>query len=254
MADSLQPRRHLDLEGTYNVRDLGGYRTADGRTTRWKTFLRADSLHRMSDESQATLIDYGLRAVIDLRSSGELAERPDVFSTSSDVAYYHRNLLVDGPLAEVDGTGTNTDRSERIARSYARWLDLMKHRYREVLETLAEPGAQPAEFHCAGGKDRTGTVAALLLGIAGVRPETIAQDYSLSGPYLWERYLNWDPPPEESPKELTWQGYQARYCPPEAMLKVLRHLEAQYGGVNGYVRSIGLTEDQIDSLRSALME
>ena len=252
MADSLQPTRHLDLEGTYNVRDLGGYRTADGRTTRWGTFLRADSLHRLPAESQAALVDYGIRTAVDLRGSSEVEERPDVFSGSSDVAYYHRNLLGDELLAEVDNT--NEETGEGIARSYIEWLDLLQSRFREVLVTLAEPQARPALFHCAGGKDRTGTVSALLLGIAGVPPETIAEDYGLSAPFLWQRYLDSDPPPEESPRMFTWQDYQARYCPPEAMLKVLQHLEVQYGGVDGYVRSIGLTEDQIDSIRKALVE
>ena len=251
MAERLRPARHLDLEGTYNVRDLGGYQTADGRMTRWKTFLRADSLHRLPAESQATLVDYGVRAAIDLRGSSELEERPNVFSGSSEVAYYHRNLLGDEPLLpEADNT---EETGEMTARSYIDWLELLQSRFREVLVTLARPRARPAIYHCAGGKDRTGTVSALLLGLAGVSPQTIAEDYSLSAPYLWERHLNWDPPPEESPKELTWQGYQARYCPPEAMLKVLQHLEGQYGGVEEYVRAIGLTQDQIDSLRKALV-
>ena len=37
-SETLQPKpgvRHLPLEGAYNIRDLGGYTTTDGRTTRW---------------------------------------------------------------------------------------------------------------------------------------------------------------------------------------------------------------------------
>ena len=56
----MQPARHLDIDGAYNVRDLGGYPTLDGRSTRWKTFVRAASLHSLPPDSRAALIDYGI--------------------------------------------------------------------------------------------------------------------------------------------------------------------------------------------------
>ncbi len=254
MAKRLQPARHLDLEGAYNVRELGGYRTLSGRTTRWKTFLRADSPHELSPASQDALLDYGIRAVIDLRHNGELEEKPNVFSGSSRVAYYHRDVFGGQPLPEDDDIAVDAGPAERTARSYAKALDLFKDRYRDVLATLAEPSARPALFHCAAGQDRTGRVAALLLGIAGVPPDTIAEDYALSARYLTERYLAEFPPAELSAEGLTWQDYQAQSCPPEAMLKVLQYLEERYGGVEAYVRAIGLTQDQVDSLRKALVE
>jgi len=77
--------RHLGLEGTYNLRDLGGYHTSDGRTTRWRTFFRSDSLRRLPLAAQATLLAYGVRTVIDLRRSDELHVAPNVFAGSSAV-------------------------------------------------------------------------------------------------------------------------------------------------------------------------
>ena len=65
-------RRHLGLEGLYNIRDLGGYETADGRRTRWRTFFRSDSMHDVPIRARAALLDYGVRRVIDLRTTGEL--------------------------------------------------------------------------------------------------------------------------------------------------------------------------------------
>ena len=56
-AASSEPLRHLSLEGTYNLRDTGGYRTLDGRTTRWRTFLRSDSLHRLPHLARSTLLN-----------------------------------------------------------------------------------------------------------------------------------------------------------------------------------------------------
>ena len=89
--------RHLNLEGTYNLRDTGGYPTLDGRAIRWRTFFRSDSLHRLPPVAQTTLMGYGVRTVIDLRRSDELQVAPNVFASSSDVVYHHVSLLLDTP-------------------------------------------------------------------------------------------------------------------------------------------------------------
>ena len=250
MAKLLQPARHLDLEGAYNVRELGGYRTSSGRTTRWKTFLRADSPHRLTGESQSALLDYGVRTVIDLRRDVELEERPNVFAGSPGVAYHQQDIAGEKPMWELAGDPAPEDRTDRRAWGYAMTLDHRRTPIRETLATLSEPGARPALFHCAGGTDRTGIIAALVLGIAGVPSETIVEDYTLSARYLTEMYFaEW-----ESPEEgFTWETYQARYCPPEVMQKTLQHLDEKYGGTEGYMRAIGLTTGQIDSLRNALV-
>ena len=143
--------------------------------------------------------------------------------------------------------------SEWFGLVYSLWLDRRKPQLARILATLAEPGVRPAVFHCAGGKDRTGLVAALLLGIAGVPEETIAEDYALTARYLVDRYVAESAPREASGEEYTWQDYEAEFCPQGAMLKTLRHLNERYGGVESYVRSIGLTHDQVSSLRNALL-
>jgi len=85
----VQPARYLDIAGAYNVRDLGDHVTLDGRRTRRQPFVRAGSLHRLPPDSRATLIDYGIRTVIDLRMTRELEDAPNVFAGSSEVAYLH---------------------------------------------------------------------------------------------------------------------------------------------------------------------
>ena len=243
MADILHPDRHLELEGAHNVRDLGGYRMQDGRQTRWKRFLRADNLHQLTSASQDALIEYGVRTVIDLRRTQETIDTPNVFADSSRVAYHHHNMIGDTPLPGVPEEGEAT---RRIADTYCIFLDDCKDQTGEILATLAAPGALPALYHCASGKDRTGLISALILGLAGVPEETIAQDYGLSARYLVGR--------ESLPSISTWEDFQREYCPPDTMLITLQHLEQSYGGVEGYMRSIGLQEEQIDSLRTAIVE
>ena len=249
----MQPARHLDIDGAYNVRDLGGYPTSDGRETRWKTFVRAASLHALQPASQSALIDYGIRTVIDLRKTWETGEAPNVFEGSSHVTYHHQNMLGDGPEPEADPI-ESVGPANYMAASYSSWLDQRKPQIGRTLATLAEPEARPAIYHCAGGKDRTGIISALLLGIAGVPGDIIAEDYALSARYLLDRYFAEQAPPESNPGNFTWEDYQRVHCPPDAMTKVLEHLNGRYGGIEPYVRTTGLSSGQIERIRAALVE
>ena len=249
----MEPTRHLKLEGAYNVRDLGGYPTVDGLTTRWRTFLRADSLHRLSPASQTALLDLGIRSVVDLRSLPEVERLPNVFVGSPDVIYHHFNLIGDAPLLEPQEYFDSLQPSDQIALVYGKWLDLRQTEIGRILATLADPATPPAMYHCAGGKDRTGLISALLLATAGVSHETIAEDYALTARYLWDRVLD-DPSPDEEVASLkTWENYQRVFCPPDVMLKTLQHLEDRYGGVEKYIRATGLSSEQIGSLRATLV-
>jgi protein-tyrosine phosphatase len=173
-----EPTRHLPFEGTFNVRDVGGYATADGRRTRWRTLLRADSLHRLSEAAQLQLVDMGLRTAIDLRRASEVADCPNVFCRSRSVRY--RALPVFDDVAE-----RGAPRS--LEATYRHALDTRQPQLRAIVGALASPRALPALVHCTAGKDRTGLVIALLLELAGVSRETVVEDYALSGRYLGER-------------------------------------------------------------------
>ena len=250
----MQPARHLDIDGAYNVRDLGGYPTKDGRSTRWKTFVRAASLHQLPPESQAALVDYGIRTVIDLRRTHEVEETPNVFAGSSQIDYLHQNLVGDEPLIGPGDSVESGETADRILASYGSWIDLRQPQILETLATLADPDARPAMYHCAGGKDRTGVISALLLSIAGVPANVIAEDYALTARYLLARYFAEQASPEITPTNYTREDYQRDFCPPEAMLKVLDHIDRGYGGVESYVLKIGLSPAQVGSIRAALVE
>ena len=251
MTSDLQPGRHVALEGSYNMRDIGGYPTRHGRPTRWQTFFRSDSMHRLTAADRDAIMEQGVRTVIDLRTTAETEVQPNVFAASAEVAYVHANLIgddYDPDIAMVE-TGLPADRTSRL---YASWLDRRQPQILQVLATLAETGGRPAVYHCAAGKDRTGVITALLLEIAGVPRPTIAQDYALTARFLIRRLLD-----EQGPEDLggatTWQQYEALFCPPEGMVQVLDHLDDSYGGVEEYARAIGLNDRQVDGLRGALI-
>ena len=251
----MEPVRHLELDGAYNVRDLGGYETVGGRRTNWKTFLRSDGMHRLTPRDREKLLRYGVRTVMDLRRSFEVRSAPNVFAGSDRVTYIRRNLTGDDWRSDASDAAAGLDEAHRMALNYVRSLDTRQDNYREALATLASPGALPAIFHCTEGKDRTGRIAALILGNAGVDEETIADDYALSARYRFQAYLA-DPSDQPGvPRDVeTWQEYQGIVSSPQTMRLVLKHLNDRYGGVPGYLRAIGLTDDQIESLRAAAVE
>ena len=252
MDDDTDPRRHLKVDGSYNVRDLGGYETVSGRRTRWGQLLRADSLHRLQEPAKEVLLDYGLRTVIDLRRSAELQTLPDPFFGSDRVTYFHQNMVGDAGLRETAEMPDELEVAERKRQIYLFVLEERKGQVCETLSLLALPGTLPALFHCSAGADRTGMIAALVLGICGVPTTTIAEDYGLTARFLINRHL--DQNPDISPDEITWQQYQRQTCPPETMLGMLAALEERYGGVEGYLRDCRFTDSQRETIREALVE
>jgi protein-tyrosine phosphatase len=230
------PERHLKLPGTRNLRDVGGYPAVDGRVTRWRTLLRTDALDRLPRRSQATLLDLGLRTVIDLRWPHELDEAPSVFRRSPHVTYRSIPLLEDDPTPYAGLAGT-----------YRHMLDARAPQLVEVVRALLEPDGLPAVIGCAAGKDRTGVAVALILAAVGVPPDVVVEDYALSAVVyrapVDDRFLvDWRAEPVEVE------------CPPEYMLGALEHLERRHGGAGALLRRTGLTEREVDALVERLTE
>jgi protein-tyrosine phosphatase len=208
--------------------------------------FRADGLHRLLPDAQARLCAQGVKTVVDLRRSDELAAAPNVFAESSQVAYYHMSLLIDELPVVVENPRSLID-------TYRAILDERQEQVRTVLSTFAAPGGLPGVVHCTAGKDRTGVIIALILGLCGVPHATIVADYALTSTYLGEAFM------EESRQRAlkrgyTWEQYQPLVtCPPENMEATLHHLDTTYGGFEAYADHIGFAADQIRRLREALL-
>ena len=244
-------QRWLDVPGAYNVRDLGGYRTIDGKPTRFRAFLRADSLHNLTESAKTGLIEYGVRTVIDLRRTLETVETPNMLAGVEGVEYVHMNMIgdtnppgYDSPPAEDQSTAAWTSNTYRVL------LDKRQEVISETLVKLAGSEGHTAMYHCAAGTDRTGIISALLLGLAGVPEDVIIADYALSAHGLRRRYLAEGIPEFLEGKDFSLEEPPQFMAPPEAMERTLTHLEDQYGGIESYVRHIGLTDAHIAYIRN----
>lgn len=168
--------RHLDWEGAFNVRDLGGLPAAGGRRTARGALVRADSLSRLTAAGWQALLDHGVRTVIDLRNGEErgadAAVRPAEIATVQLPLDGTEDRALWQGIEQTPGFGTPLYYRAHLARK--------PHLSAAVLAAIA--GAEPGgvAFHCVVGRDRSGQVAMLALALAGVAPEVIAADYELS--------------------------------------------------------------------------
>ncbi|MBB6671664.1 tyrosine-protein phosphatase [Cohnella nanjingensis] len=237
------PERRLIVEGAYNVRDLGGYPTADGRTTRWGRLYRADGLHKLTEAGQQAILERGVAAVVDLRHASELETMPNVFADSSRVAYHNVDLI--NPTTSARPTIKN------LGDMYVNMLDDCQPALTRILSLLADSEGTAALYHCTAGKDRTGLVSALLLDLARVPHDVIAADYALTAecllPIMDELRQG---RPEQVPAEM-YEKFLG--CDPENMELLLAHLVARYGGAERFMLEIGLTEAQVDALKAKLL-
>jgi protein-tyrosine phosphatase len=245
MTSPNAPERSIALERSYNIRDVGGYATGDGRRVRWRRLLRSDSLHALTPSSQQTLRGHGLKTIIDLRRPSEAAKKPNVFAAANGLIY--RNLpLFDDDVADVVDAPADT-----LEELYVRYIDMCQPQLRTIVSSVAAASDTPLLVHCAVGKDRTGLVIALTLGALGVERDAIAADYALSHALLAPLFDLERPTvaAERLPR------YERMILSPRATMEhVLAYFDREYGGVSGYLATIGITDAQVAALRANLLE
>jgi protein-tyrosine phosphatase len=251
--------RRIELEGPANFRDLGGYETRDGRTVRTRQVYRSDSLSYMTDADVQHCVDQlGIDTVIDLRAGHEVDQFSHGPLEATGVRFLHRPV-VDETRREhiVRDPGAPAPELMSPASIYLMMLERFADRLTDVVRLIADPATHPVVFHCAAGKDRTGIVAALVLGALGVDDETIVADYVLTAehmPLLVERHR----------AVAAERGVDAEVGDPhfaaeaEAMRGVLTGLEANYArdgisGVEGYLLANGLGDASLAILRDSLL-
>ena len=241
----INEQRHLPLDGAYNIRDVGGYLTKTGQTTRWQTLLRADSLHKLPPHSQQALLDYGVKTIIDLRFEHEVAAAPNVFARVEAVNYVNISLLADA------APNAKRRNSPDLESMYKFMLDERQVALKAVFDTMLNDGF-PVLIHCTVGKDRTGLISALMLGLAEVDNTTIAEDYALTAHYGGDLFDELRAQAMAAGRDLT-RYERFLEAKPEAMLNTLAHLEKQYQNVSNYLQHIGLSEAQISTLRQHMI-
>lgn len=181
--------RVIPLEGCSNFRDLGGYRTADGRRVRMGRVFRSASLANLTDADLARLGALGIRTVCDLRGVRERERAPSRLpgADAPDVVGLPIEPRVGASLRDLlrREAATGEDAYALLQAAYSAYAGEHLPRYRALFALLLK-GRMPLLFHCSAGKDRTGFGAALLLTALGVPREAVVADY-LATNRIWRR-------------------------------------------------------------------
>jgi protein-tyrosine phosphatase len=174
------PARHLALQGASNFRDLGGYPTADGRTTRWRHIFRSNHLGQLTIADIEIVRALGVRSAFDFRG---VEERTAGVCVVNEIAVHSLPIeptVVAALRAELArGSLTGPVALELMRESYRNYVRHNTASFRNLFGYLLEDRA-PLVIHCTAGKDRTGFASALILHALGVADEVIAEDYLLT--------------------------------------------------------------------------
>lgn len=249
-ADNV-PERHIRLGNVFNVRDLGGYPTTDGRSTKWRYLYRADGLNRLDDADTSLLATQGLRTIVDLRTQGEIDNWGAAPHEVLGAQWVHRPLIPE--LWADDSSIDDLDPIDYLVSRYVEMLDHGRGVFAEIIELVADDHHVPLVFHCSAGKDRTGVTAAILLGLAGVDHTAIAADYHLTAPAMAEltAWIRRQHP--EHTSTMTDQNHTFMAAPIEAMERLLVLVDDRHGSIENYVRDLGVGADTIEAYRTAVL-
>jgi protein-tyrosine phosphatase len=253
--------RRVTLDGAVNLRDFGGYETADGRRVRRRRLYRSGHMAELSDTGRQRFAELGIGLICDLRRPEERTAEPTPFPEDAPrrieipidpgSAMALRAHIRDREMSLRDRIDFMVAINRELARDHA---EDFAHLFAELLELDDEAFL----VHCSAGKDRTGFACALILHALGVPRETVFDDYLLTNEFMdYEQYVlprlvpRWEPhgaPDRETVMALA--GVR-----PEYLEAAFHAIEADFDGVEQYIeRAVGLTPERTARLRRRLLE
>ena len=222
------------LSSSYNTRELGGFKTADGSVTKNNVYWRSDVLSEPQADDISKLLSAHITTIIDMRTEAERAKTPNTLSELSDFEYHHFPI--------VEGSGV-PESLEAVPLSYM--TIATAENMPKVMKVLAE-AEQGVLFHCTAGKDRTGVVSAMILMTCGVDRESIVRDYVISREYNHKRleaFLAAHPEVDRNivlANEMSMNGFIDLFT-------------ERFGTIEEYFEEVGLSAEYADMIRNKMM-
>ena len=146
------------VDGSGNVRDMGGWKTASGKTVKYGMLYRGKNIDNATYLGVATLKNLGIKTEFDLRYSKQKFQKE---GTGFNYIFLETNAQYDHILQE-------------------KFANEVKANYKKIFEVLSNSNNYPIYTHCSAGADRTGTYAFILNGLLGVSYEDLTRDFELT--------------------------------------------------------------------------
>jgi protein-tyrosine phosphatase len=252
--------RVVPLEGVQNFRDIGGYRTRDGRRVKWGLIFRSAELSQLTTADLSLVRELDIKTIHDLRSVTERQSEPTAWTGPEAPRVVSHDYVMDMAAmgALFQGAVTAEKAKDAFAALYPSMLDQQKPQEIALFASLLE-GEGSTLYHCTAGKDRTGLATALILSALGVPRETILYDYELSN-----RHYTVDMAARagsatsanaafaQLPPEViaVFMSVEARY-----LREVFMRIDSEYGSVEAYLdRELGVDASDLQRLQALYTE
>ncbi|MCD9616588.1 tyrosine-protein phosphatase [Chryseobacterium gleum] len=177
----------IHLKKVTNFRTVGNIKNTEGRTLKEGKFYRSAHLHRLKKRSFNRFDELGIREIIDLRNSKEIAQKPDQIPADNTYKKYSAfedegDQLSRAKKLVLKGKVDASDADKRMIDFYREYVTENPKTIKTIITEVLE-SKDPVLYHCTAGKDRTGIITALILTILKFDKETIYNDYLLSNNY-----------------------------------------------------------------------
>jgi protein-tyrosine phosphatase len=260
------PGTSLGIASVPNLRDVGGYATADGSLVRRGIAYRANQLNPISADDMQKIAALGLKNDFDLRTIAEREAKPD--ELPPNVKVVSLNVLGDGAgtvpinLEQLFSDPKQTDEmlgggraADLLLKAYREFITLPSANaaYRELFLNLGDPKQLPSIYHCTAGKDRTGWASAALLTLLGVPQQAVYADYLKSNEYVlpvYKPYIDQFVASGGDPAILQdLMGVKAEY-----LKASFDEVNTRYGGIEGYFeKGLGIDPAQQQKIRDRFL-
>ncbi|MFN3231673.1 MAG: tyrosine-protein phosphatase [Alphaproteobacteria bacterium] len=252
------PARVLPLEGATNFRDLGGYKTRDGRHTKWRHLYRSNSLAGLTDSDLAHVADLNIKVVCDFRRDEERVENPSRLPDANAPDVIPFSIGPDREESELfkvlqQSNVTEATLGAAMQNAYRAYAQQFTGAYARFMRLCAQADQLPLLFHCAAGKDRTGWGAAILLEALGVDRDTIYHDYELTNQYL---VRNLDALAEKYPDMESLEVFHTMLAAhPDYLAAGHKAMEDTFGSFDAYLENgLGFTAEERRTMKDHLLE
>ncbi|UOE94837.1 tyrosine-protein phosphatase [Alkalihalobacillus sp. LMS39] len=253
--------RALSFQGIINFRDLGGYKTTNGYTTKWRRLFRSAELNGATNEDIVHISKSGIRHIIDLRNEEELEHKPN--PTIQGITQHHlpimqgqfgEDLKKTNGLMFIKQFMDNKQPGDFLSEAYKQFIQSSKE-YGQMFDTLLL--REPTLIHCAAGKDRTGIGAALILLALNVPKQTVMEDYLLTNDHFTLSQLT----KSKDFSFLEKMNINIDYIDAlvsaraEYLHAALKEIDVQFGGLDSYFQdALGLTPEKRSQLQNIYLE